>query len=67
MSKHQVNIRVSQEQHDVLQAAVYVRDLKSAQDLIAPEVERLATKLMKDQRIAEVHQLRVAERENRRA
>ncbi|MEI2702572.1 MAG: hypothetical protein V9E83_09255 [Baekduia sp.] len=67
MTRIQVNIRVTQEQHDVLQAAVYVRELKSAQDLLAPEVEHLTAELMKDRRVAEAYRLRAVQRKNRSA
>ena len=62
MAKHQVNIRVTQEQHDVLQAAVFVKGLKSAQDIIGPEVERLVEGLTSDQRVSDALRARRAER-----
>lgn len=62
MTKRQVNIRLSEEQHDVLQAAVFVKGLKSAQDIIGPEVERVVKDLTSDQRISDAVKARRAER-----
>lgn len=62
MPRPQVNIRLTQEQHDVLQAAVFVRGLKSAQDLIGPEVERLVEGLTSDQGVSDALRVRRAAR-----
>jgi hypothetical protein len=41
----QVNVRVSQSVIDALDAAAYVREYRGLQELVAPELERLAAVL----------------------
>lgn len=41
----QVNVRVSREIYDVLDAAAFVRGFRGMQDLVGPVVEREAEKL----------------------
>ncbi len=52
MGSPQLNIKLSREAADALEAAVFVRSLRSAQDLVGPAVEELAASLAKDSEIA---------------
>lgn len=62
MTKVQVNIRIAQEDYDLIRAALCVRNLNAPQDLIVPLVEDLAKDLEANPRIAKVRDERVAER-----
>jgi hypothetical protein len=57
-SAKQVNVRVSQMVGDVLEAAVYVREFRGMQDLVAPELERFASALRDDPKVVAVVQAR---------
>lgn len=54
----QFNVRVSKEAHDAIEAAVFVRELRSAQPLLGPAVERLASDLAKDPAVKTAVKLR---------
>lgn len=62
MAKRQLNIQLDDETRDVLEAAVFVRDLRSMQELLRPTLEELAAKLSKEQRIQKAVELRSVER-----
>jgi hypothetical protein len=44
----QVNVRVSQEVADTLDAAAFVREYRGLQELVAPELGRLAERLRRE-------------------
>jgi hypothetical protein len=58
----QLNVRLPTEALDALEAAVFVRSLRSAQELVGPVVEQLATRLMADEDIAAAVKLRTGRR-----
>lgn len=60
MRTSQLNVRVSREALDALKAAVFVRSLRSAQELVGPVVEQLATQLMGDEDVASAVKLRAS-------
>jgi len=57
-------VRLTEEQNDAIQAAVFVRELRSPQVLFEPLLEALATELLADAGVAEAVKLR---RKRRRA
>ena len=59
----QLNVQVSSAALDAIQAAVFVRDLRSPQPLIAPVVEKFAAGLAEDPAIAAAIQLRMNQRQ----
>jgi hypothetical protein len=62
MGSPQLNVRLSREAADALEAAVFVRSLRSAQDLVGPAVEELAASLAQDPDIAAAIALRLRHR-----
>jgi hypothetical protein len=58
----QVNIRVSKDVVDALDAAVFVRELRSPQELLRPVVEKLGESLAADPKIKAALRLRRDER-----
>jgi hypothetical protein len=58
LKQPQLNVRLSNEAADALDAAVFVRSLRSAQDLVGPAIEKLATELMQDTDVANAVVLR---------
>lgn len=44
----QINVRVKSESYDALEAAAYVRRIRSLQELLNPFIEELASKLAKE-------------------
>lgn len=58
MKASQLNVRLSREALDALEATVFVRSLRSAQDLVGPVVEELAQRLMSDPDVAQAVKLR---------
>lgn len=60
--KIQINLQVEQSTADLLDAAVFIRNLRSPQELLKPLVEGLATELARDPRISEAASLRAQER-----
>lgn len=62
MSSPQLNVKLSREAADALEAAVFVRSLRSAQDLVGPAVEELAASLAQDADIAAAIELRMRRR-----
>jgi hypothetical protein len=58
MTGTQLNVRLSSGAADALDAAVFVRSLKSPHDLVAPAIEKLATELLKDPDVAAAVELR---------
>jgi hypothetical protein len=54
----QLNVRLSSEAVDALEAAVFVRSLRSAQELVGPVVEHLAQQLLADEDVAAAVKLR---------
>jgi hypothetical protein len=58
-----VNVRVSQTVADVLEAAVYVREFRGMQELVAPELERFATALRDDPKVVAVVEARELRRQ----
>lgn len=62
MKTSQLNVRLSSEALDALEAAVFVRSLRSAQELVGPVVEQLAKQLMADEDVAAAMKLRASRR-----
>jgi hypothetical protein len=58
MKPSQLNVRLSSEAVDALEAAVFVRSLRSAQELVGPVIEQLAQQLLADEDIAAAVKLR---------
>ncbi len=58
MKTSQLNVRLSRESLDALEAAVFVRSLRSAQEILGPVVEQLAQELMADEDVAAAVKLR---------
>lgn len=58
MKTSQLNVRLSSEALGALEAAVFVRSLRSAQELVGPVVEQLAQELMADEDVAAAVKLR---------
>jgi hypothetical protein len=58
----QLNVRLSSEAVDALEAAVFVRSLRSAQELVGPAVEQLAQQLLADEDVAAAVKLREGRR-----
>lgn len=54
----QLNVRLTEAQRDAIQAAVFVRDLRSPQPLLDPLLEQLAAALMDDPVVAAAVALR---------
>lgn len=59
----QINVRISEEAHRALVAAVFVRDLRSPQEILGPAVEEVARELMQDKAIAQAVNLRASHME----
>lgn len=62
MKPSQLNVRLSSEAVDALEAAVFVRSLRSAQELVGPVVEQLAQQLLADEDVAAAVKLRADRR-----
>jgi hypothetical protein len=62
MRQSQLNVRLSREALDALEAAVFVRSLRSAQELIGPVVEDFAQQLMADDDVVSAIKLREGRR-----
>lgn len=62
MKASQLNIRLSKEALDALEAAVFVRSLRSPQELVGPAVEQLAQRLLADEDVAAAVKLRAGRR-----
>lgn len=62
MKTSQLNVRLSREALDALEAAVFVRSLRSAQELVGPVVEHLAQQLLADEDVAVAVKLREGRR-----
>lgn len=62
MKPSQLNVRLSSEAVDALEAAVFVRSLRSAQELVGPVVEQLAEQLLADEDVAAAVKLRADRR-----
>jgi hypothetical protein len=60
----QFNVRVTYEAADLIEAAVYVRRLRSPQGLLAPVLEEFAASLADDDAIATAMQSRAGGPEN---
>jgi hypothetical protein len=56
----QLNVRLSSEALDALEAAVFVRSLRSAQELVGPAVEQLAQQLLADEDVVAAVKLRAS-------
>ncbi len=63
MGESQLNVRLTREAADALDAAVFVRELRSPHELVAPAIEELARELLEDADVADA----VAIRGRRRA
>lgn len=62
MTTSQLNVRLPREVLDALEAAVFVRSLRSAQELVGPVVEQLAKQLLAEEDIAAAVKLRAGRR-----
>jgi hypothetical protein len=62
MKTSQLNVRLSSAALDALEAAVFVRSLRSAQELVGPVVEHLAQQLLADEDVAAAVKLRAGRR-----
>ena len=62
MTRLQLNIRLTQEQHDVLQAAAFVRDLRSPQDVITPMLTDLVADLLTNENVVKARDALTGER-----
>jgi hypothetical protein len=62
MTTSQLNVRLPREALDALEAAVFVRELRSAQELVGPVVEQLAQQLLADEDVAAAVKLRKGRR-----
>jgi hypothetical protein len=58
----QLNVRLPREALDALEAAVFVRELRSAQELVGPVVEQLAQQLLAEEDVAAAVKLRASRR-----
>jgi hypothetical protein len=58
MKTSQLNVRLSRDALDALEAAVFVRSLRSTQELVGPVVEQLAQQLLADEDVAAAVKLR---------
>jgi hypothetical protein len=58
MKPPQLNVRLPREALDALEAAVFVRSLRSAQELVGPVVEQLAQQLLAEEDVAAAVRLR---------
>ena len=58
MSKTQLNVRLTPHVQDVLDAAVFVRGLRSPQPLLEPLLDRLVAELLEDERVSAALRLR---------
>jgi hypothetical protein len=62
MKASQLNVRLSTDALDALEAAVFVRSLRSAQELVGPVIEQLAKQLLADEDVAAAVMLRTHRR-----
>jgi Holliday junction resolvasome RuvABC endonuclease subunit len=62
MGSPQLNIRLSRQAADALEAAVFVRGARSAQEIVGPVVEEMAANLARDPDVADALAVRVRHR-----
>jgi hypothetical protein len=62
MRQSQLNVRLSREALNALEAAVFVRSLRSSQELVGPVVEQMAQQLLADEDVAAAVKLRAGRR-----
>jgi len=65
MANRQVNVQLSEEARDILEAAAFVRDVRSHQELLRPVIEGFASELANDPAVASALRLRLEERKKK--